>query len=146
MPGSLTVQLYSDASGIPGTHLGTFVGANPDGNVGADYTYTPTTYIELRANTSYFALLTAPTSPGNLYEWQPTTSTFESSDPWGWPGSSDTWSIADVSRSNTSGTTWGDGSPFKMAVSAVTVPEPSSLTLMGLSGLVIALARRRRLA
>lgn len=138
-PGSLTVQLYSDASGTPGSLLGNLNGPDPvPGGVYGQYAYTPASTLLLAPNTSYFALLTAETSPADFYTWRLTSSTAEVGDPG--------WTIADVSRYNPSGTTWEDRPVQKMMVAATAVPEPSSmlLTIAGISALLLGRRCRTR--
>lgn len=129
--GSMTVALYSDASGDPGSLLATLTGASPSGGTFTDYTYIPTSSFTLNPNSTYFVVLSA-TSPSD-YEWLE-TNTAESGDPG--------WTIADISRRDVGGTPF-NGSPLRMEVNATAVPEPSGvlLSLAGLGSLVI---RRRR--
>lgn len=131
-PGDLTVQLYSDASGTPGTLLVDLSGPNP--SAGGNYSYTPDSSYILAANTTYFALLTGPTSPGNFYGWLHTT-TGESGDPG--------WAIADVSRRNPSGAIWLDATPLRIEVNATAIPEPST-ALVAIAGFAGAYYMRRR--
>lgn len=135
-PGDLTVGLYSDTSGTPGTLLVALTGPNPTGGALQQLSYTPGSSFTLAPNSTYFAVLTATTSPGNFYEWQLMSSTGETGE--------SGWSIADGSRSNPSGAIWVDHSPLAIGVNATVVPEPSTaaMTLLGLIGTMLASRRR----
>jgi hypothetical protein len=133
----LNVSLYSDASGTPGTNLGTLNGPSPTGSSRSNYPYTPAGSIVMAPNTSYFAVLTGANDSSNFYEWRNTTSISETGDPG--------WAIADFDQYQDSTGTWTtDTSRLKIEVNATAVPEPSGFILLGLGSL--ALLRRRRSA
>jgi len=139
--GDLTVALYSGSGGFPDAQLGTLTGSNPSGSTDADYTFTPTTTIILAPAMTYFAVLSGPQpSPGNQYNWRFSDETTES----GEPG----WFLSDIAvlRDNSIMGSWEnetEPNPFKMAVNATAVPEPSGVGLLLLGAAPFILRRRR---
>lgn len=132
----LTVSIYNDNSGLPGSSLTTLSGANPTSS--GNYTFT-STGLALSANTTYW--VAAATSGSGQYDWDAT---------------------ADLSQSNTGGATWtiGDSTQLfysgswgtitvsgMMSVTATAVPEPGTYAaLAGLTALGFVAWRRRRAA
>jgi len=136
--GGLTVELYSDNAGIPGTSLATLSGTSPSVTGFANYTFTTTSTVTLATNTTYFAVLTAPSPTStDKYRWRQTT-TGQTGDPG--------WAIADSSYYYNSGSVWTQdtGTPNYIAVDASAVPEPSTVLLvLAAAGGAYFLKRRR---
>lgn len=132
----LTVSIYNDNSGQPGSSLATLSGASPTS--GGYYTFT-STGLALSANTTFWV---AATTSGSGAYWLNTTD--------------------DLSQSNTGGATWTIGDDTKlfssgswntipvsalMSVTATAVPEPGTYAaLAGLTALGFVAWRRRRAA
>jgi hypothetical protein len=106
--GPVTMQLYSDAGGQPGTAIGTLTNPSSFSSTGANTTFT-TTGIALAANTTYWIVLQSATG---AYNWN-----WTSSDNGTGVGFQDQWS-----QSMDSGNTWftTQGFPLMMQVLAST--------------------------
>jgi hypothetical protein len=124
-PGTFNVAIYSDDNGQLGTSLG-FLSGSPSPYTEGTYTYT-STGIELSASTAYL-LVVSSDSP---YIWYDTTSpNYQSSDGW----------------SEIEGT---DGRQLQFGIDAdplaiSSVPEPSVISLAGISGLIAVFLFRKR--
>jgi chitinase len=107
--GPVTMQLYSDAGGQPGTPIGTLTNPASFSSSGANTTFT-TTGIALAANTTYWIVLSANGSGSYNWSWT-------SSDNGTGVGFQDQWS-----QSMDSGNTWytTQGFPLIMQVLAST--------------------------
>ena len=132
-PGTLTIALHSESSGIPGSVVAnaTFNGNNPSLSGKSTHTYSCTgTGCQLSKNTDYFIVLRAPSAPSgsnNYYVWRSTATTSETQIPDG-----NGWSIGDAVKSGQNWAQTGTG-PGNMHVAA-TVNVPPSLTASGISG------------
>ncbi|MCB1131528.1 MAG: PEP-CTERM sorting domain-containing protein [Verrucomicrobiae bacterium] len=145
--GSISIELFSDNSGAPGTSLAVLSGPDPSGSSFTDYTYTPGGTVTLAAATTYWVVASGPLEGVfDTYAWERTSDTSESFAASG-------WSIGDATYEATTGTssaTWGSwsvvsaGDPNLFSVSATAVPEPSGVMLVALSGGLLVTARRRR--
>ena len=144
--GSITVELFSDNVGVPGSSLAVLNGPDPVGSVPTPYVYTPGSTVSLNPTTTYWVVASGPVEPGfpDNYSWTNTSDTSESP---ALPG----WSIGDTTLeaiSGNSSATWGSWSPLladvpvMFSVDVTAVPEPSTGLLLGLASL-IALRRRR---
>lgn len=126
-PAGVTIQVYADAAGLPGSSLGS-LGTQSISSSG-DKTFT-SSGLSLSPNTSYWLVASAD----NLAVWFGTTSTAQTG----------SWSIGDVGQtSNDSGTTWPTSSVVgRFSIDATAVPEPGTVALSAL--LLGGLAARRR--
>jgi hypothetical protein len=133
------LSLYSNNAGQPGINLGNLSGSsNP--SVAGTYTYTESS-LTLSPATSFWVVGTAATTfPNGSFLWGDTAS----------PNyvSSGGWTINDSTRdiSHDDGSTWAafGVSLLRFDVTATAVPEPQTLTLIGL-GLAVVFFRRERL-
>jgi hypothetical protein len=138
-PSGFTVMLYSTdvpaGPPFPETSLSTLSGST-DPETGGTYTYTASD-ITLYPSTFYLIVLTAETAVGSgLYAW-----TFANSSPsstGGWIGSDYFFTSSDGSSSFWQPTT--DDPEF--ALTATPIPEPETLGLLGVPGLLIFAWRR----
>lgn len=136
----LTVKLFSDNAGAPGTALATLGSAVDVGS--GYYKFSPTSTLTLSSNTTYWwvASLTAATSTS--FRMPVTYSVNETSD-YGWTIGSR------LAQSTNGGTSWnvaGIDLVNQFSVSAVSaVPEPSTWALLlGVAALGGVVAQRRR--
>ena len=123
-PGNLTVAIYDDSSGKPGSSEITLSGSNPTG--AGEYTYTCSSSCTLAGSAKYHLVLEAPNATGtnNNYGWESSASGSEVTVP-----SGNGWSIG-KSFSHSSNT-WSDyGNNLKFKVTATVIP---SLTVSGVS-------------
>jgi hypothetical protein len=136
-PNSFTVNLYSSVSGfavLPGSSLGTLSGSS-DPETSGLYTYTASD-LTLSPNTYYFIVLTAGTTVASgAYAWSYANSPASSSGGWGGDGS--------LLNSSDGGSLWNASfvAP-QFALTATAVPEPGTLSLLGLSGLLFLIWHR----
>jgi hypothetical protein len=138
-PSGFTVMLYSAisfAAILPGTSLGTLSGPT-DPETDGTYTYTASD-LTLSPSTFYFIVVTAGTPVASgLYAWS-----FASS----LPSSSGGWDGAVFFITSSDGSTWStlsntDGD-LQYALTATPTPEPNTLGLLGLSGMLFFAWRR----
>lgn len=148
--GSITVEVFSDNAGAPGTSITVFSGPDPVGLAAADYTYTPDSTLSLSALTTYWVVASGPFEGAlpDSYAWSRTADTSESTAD---PG----WSIGDDTLEATSGNsnvTWDNwtpvsvNQPVRFSVDATAVPEPSSIGFCALGVVSLLLGRRRKAA
>jgi len=147
--GSISAFLAADNSGLPGTTLVTLLGSNPT-TPSEDITFTPQSPTLLAVNTAYWLVVSA--NLADNYLWNFTTDTSET----GLPG----WSIGNTSYAGYPSGTWtalassvppfNVPAPVLFQVNATAVPEPGSLTLLAMGGVVglagAASRRRKRIA
>ena len=100
-PGPLQVQLWSDSSGSPGSHVSaaTLSGNDPPAN-GGQATYTCSGNCAVTANTNYWIRLSASGGTGHYWSWNYTSSGSETLEP-----SGNGWQIGD-GKLNSSGNLW----------------------------------------
>jgi hypothetical protein len=135
-PTNFTVMLYSAYLGAgisPGTNLDTLDGSSNPATAGV-YTFTTVSNLLLSPNRYYFIVLTAETTVANgAYEWNyDNTGSYNPVDNW----------IGAVTFGSGNGLSWTrlgmsplyDYSQF--AINATAIPEPGTLGLLGLGGLV----------
>ncbi|MGP0063897.1 MAG: choice-of-anchor R domain-containing protein [Isosphaeraceae bacterium] len=132
--GNATVSIYTDGGLQPGTLVGTLT--SPSSYLGplVETRFTADG-ITLSADTTYWVVLQAA---GGEFDWA-----WASSDSGTGVGFTDTWA-----SSTDAGNSWfafvgPDSYPLQMIVSA-TVPEPGSMTLLGLGAGLVLLHRRFR--
>ena len=144
--GNLFVNLYSNATNLPGSSLGTLSGSGNPASAG-QYTYT-SNGISLDPSTTYWLVAGVSSGNGN-YHWRWTDSV----------ASTGVWSIPStntVAGSGNGGSTWvgaGDGEPYLFSIEATAsapsaVPEIDPNSLGSVLALVLGslgLLERRRL-
>ncbi|WP_108938021.1 choice-of-anchor R domain-containing protein [Microcystis sp. 0824] len=153
-PGLLSLKLYDNASGQPGTEISGVSFNVPTINPGssAQYTFTLTNSQQLASNTNYW-LVARSSVTTDTYLWGNTNSPAET----GAAG----WSIGDTSMfSANQGTSWNSSwinptGPFQFSVNGTentpptpptNIPEPgSAVALLGLGGLGLA-SRMKKLS
>lgn len=145
-PDGLQIEVRGDAGTNPDTAvLGTLT-STIDIGVEDNYLFLPTASFSLSGLTNYW-LVAKPTSNDSFYAWTITTS--------GADNGQSGWSLADnLLGTATSGTTWASSPlPFPQLVpllridatqTSATVPEPSSVAILGLSFLGFSIRRRFR--
>ena len=132
-PGTLTIALHSESSGIPGSVVAnaTFNGNNPSLSGKSTHTYSCTgTGCQLSKNTDYFIVMrasSAPSGSNNYYVWRGTATTSETQIPDG-----NGWLIGDAIKTGQNWAQTGE-SPANMRIAATVNPVPS-LTASGISG------------
>jgi hypothetical protein len=139
-PSGFTVMIYLGNGGLaapaPGSYLETLAGSTDPVPAG-DFAY-DSAGLMLSPSTYYFIVLTAGTSVANgAYAWS-----VENTAP---PVSSDGWPNGGRLLTSSDGSSWNNipGIP-QFAVTATAVPEPDTLVLMGLPGLLFFACRRWR--
>ena len=131
-PSGFTVMLYTSVlslDGHPGISLGSLSGsANP--STAGTYTYTAASEITLSQNGHYFIVVTAGTSLANgAYNWSVDSTT---------PPYSLNWGQENGISHSSNGSAWvGNYGYLQYALNATAVPEPSTLGLLGLGGLLL---------
>jgi len=139
-PSGFTAMLYANGKlggPTPGSSLGTLNGSLDPVAAGV-YTYIPASTLTLSARTSYFIVLTAGTAvAGGAYEWSYAGS--NAYDPSGG------WFSDGVLCTSSNGSSWPSltTSYLLFAISGSPVPEPSSLTFVGL-GVFLLVWRHRK--
>jgi hypothetical protein len=137
-PNGFEVMLYSvvGLSGpFPGSSLGTLSGSS-DPETGGLYTYTASGLM-LSPSTQYYIVVTAGTSVANgAYAWSVANSP---------PDAIGGWSGDNFLLTSSDGSSWNitTGDP-QFALTATAVPEPGTIALLGLSGLLFFASRRWR--
>jgi len=130
---NVTVSLYDDAGGEPGSVVGTFNSMVPA--IPGTVTFTPTTTVNLTANTTYWVYAEYP-EEDEVY-WSNTSDLTET----GLAG----WEIGNDALTLTGGS-WNvllDDTPTRFEINATTIPEPTSALLVGLGGAFLGVGRRR---
>jgi hypothetical protein len=134
-PTGFGVSIYAATGGFPGSLVGSLIGPSPLAS--GDFSYAASG-IPLLPSTSYFVVANSasPASSG-AFSWSLVGS--------GFADITGGWGYAPYQSSESSdGLEWArTGLNFHMAVYATLVPEPSSLVMAGLGGLVLAAARAR---
>jgi hypothetical protein len=129
-PSGFNVSIYSSLSDEPNNSLGNLVGSDP--SAGGIFTYTASG-LTLSPSTVYFIVQTAATPMAQgAYDWSVADSFTQGSD---------VWTIDDFYFSSPDGTSWTEyvrENVFQMAIYATPVPEPSTLGLTALGGLLLA--------
>ncbi len=142
-PGGFSVMIYAQGGSsigiFPGSSLGTLSGsANP--STGGVYTFTAVPGLTLSSATPYFIVIAANTTVATgAYEWSLAgVNSYSSSDSWGVTGGVS----SGVFRSST-GSSWTSLSATypQFAINATAAPEPGTLGLLALGGLVAGLKR-----
>jgi hypothetical protein len=113
---------------VPGSSLGTLNGSL-DPVAGGVYTYSPASTLTLSPSTVYFIVLTAGTAVANgAYEWS-VVNIFAPTISGGWIGDR-------ILLSSSVGLNWTQvpSALPQFAISAIAVPEPSTLGLLALGG------------
>jgi len=139
-PNGFTVMLYSAnivSQNLPGSSLGTLTGSSGDPVAAGLYTYTASG-LSLSPSTDYYIVVTAGTPVASgAYAWS-----FENTAPaassGGWQGDDGFWDSSDGSHWH-----FANGEP-QFALTATTIPEPETLYLLGLPGVLFLVWRRWR--
>jgi hypothetical protein len=129
-PSGFSVSIYSSLN--PVDNLGSLSGSNP--SAGGIYTYT-SSGITLSAGVDYFVVVTAaaPVALGS-YDWSASSGLTENG----------TLYIDDAYFSSSDGSSWmghGRQNVFQMAIFATAAPEPGTLGLLALGGMLIGLRK-----
>ena len=141
----IVLDLYSDAGGAPGSPVASLTGSNMYPGALGTYDFSPAAAFTLSPSTTYWIVARSNQSIG-YYEWvyASSTSYFKT----------DGWAIntagATYASSSDHGLTWDvqSGEPNKFAIDTTPVPEPGTLTLLGIGAGIglVALRRSPRLA
>jgi hypothetical protein len=136
--GSITMFLYSNNAGVPGSSLATIATLTPTGTGVAPYTFTPGSPITLQASTQYWILMVDNSTGffGTWYSESTETGTGVSGENHAeWTGS--TW----TQRANNTFT--AETPEMEIDVTSA-VPEPATFGMLGLACLMLAGKARRR--
>lgn len=130
-PSGFSVSIYSSLN--PVDNLGSLSGSNP--SAGGIYTYTSSGII-LSAGVDYFVVVTAATPIAlGSYDWSASSGLTENGALY----------IDDLYFSSSDGSSWtghGRQNVFQMAINATAAPEPGTLGLLALGGMLIGLRKR----
>jgi hypothetical protein len=143
-PHSLTAMIYAD-SNIPvgdylGHNMGTLSGSLDPVTAGI-YTFSPVTSLTLLPRTEYFLVLTAGTAvTAGSYEWDYST-TFNPSRAGGWGGGN--WLLVSEDGVYESSLLRGQYAQFAVSATDLPVPEPSTIALLTLGGLIFVWHRQK---
>lgn len=133
--GGFTLQIWSQNNSRPGTMVAQLTGElNPSDGL---HTYTPTTTINLNANTTYWVVAGVSGGTGE-FRWLAALNGNQTGD----------WSIGDnIGFSGNSGASWTLQSypPSLFSVSATAVPEPGAIALTLAGGAGILFRRHRKI-
>ena len=136
-PNDFSVMIYSLGGfgfAAPGSFLATLTGST-DPVTGGDFTYS-SSGLPLQASRTYFIVLTAGTSVANgAYAWS-----LENTSP---PVYSGGWPSDFCHETSSDGMSWnGTAGVPQYSITATAVPEPETLYLLGLPGLLFFAWRR----
>jgi PEP-CTERM motif len=134
-PSGFTVMLYSDSSSTPGSSVATLNGSS-DPATGGVFDYSPISSLMLSSGTFYFIVLTAGTTVANgAYGWSLVNGGNTSGGWVAWPVDTPPYNYQ-----SSNGSSWDRISEvpfFQFAITATPVPEPGTLSLSVLGGLLI---------
>ncbi len=136
-PGGFGVSIYSEnIHKFPGDSLASLTGSTSPA-AGGLFNYAASD-VALLPSAYYFIVITAatPVAAGS-YSWSVANNFTYSS--------ADNWVLGPYYYASADGSVWTrNGHPFEFVITATAVPEPSSLMLLGLGGLMfLGLARRK---